>query len=174
MASTGGAADGATEELPLSRAAELILQECRTVLPGIQALFGFQLVAVFSQAYDEKLNHAERLLHLGAFLLVAIAVAMIMTPAAYHRQTGPRQVTSRFIEISARLLLWSMFPLALGICADFYLIARVILRSHWSAVLAAGLLGVFIFFWWLLPRSPTLQALIAKPSRDSRKTKSPE
>ena len=33
-----------------------LLEECRMVLPGIQALFGFQLVAVFNQAFWEKLS----------------------------------------------------------------------------------------------------------------------
>ena len=33
-----------------------LLEECRMVLPGIQALFGFQLIAVFNAAFWEKLH----------------------------------------------------------------------------------------------------------------------
>lgn len=40
--------DSGQEELPLSQAAQHLLEECRMVLPGIQALFGFQLIAVFN------------------------------------------------------------------------------------------------------------------------------
>jgi hypothetical protein len=43
-----------SEELPLSKAAEYVLDECRMVLPGIQALFGFQLIAVFSPGFREE------------------------------------------------------------------------------------------------------------------------
>jgi hypothetical protein len=32
------------ERLPLSQATQLLLEECRMVLPGIQGLFGFQLM----------------------------------------------------------------------------------------------------------------------------------
>jgi Family of unknown function (DUF6328) len=145
------------EELSLSKAEQYLLEECRMVLPGIQALFGFQLVVVFSQGFSDKLNDTERLLHLIAIALVALAVAIIMTPAALHRRTGSRLVTSRLIEVSARLLLWSMLPLAVGISLEFYLIARVIVGSRWVLLVALALFGVFMGLWFVLPRSRALQ-----------------
>src|SRR4051794_7658519 len=75
------------EKLPLAKAAQYLLEECRTVLPGIQALFGFQLIAVFNQGFSQKLSAGEQRLHLLAMTLVAIAIALIMSPAAHHRQT---------------------------------------------------------------------------------------
>jgi len=41
------------EKLPLSQAVSHLLEECRMVLPGLQALFGFQLVAVFNTAFGD-------------------------------------------------------------------------------------------------------------------------
>ncbi len=73
-------------EESLEQEATIILEESRMVLPGIQALFGFQLIAVFNQGFAEKLAPAEQIVHLLAFALVAIATALIITPAAYHRQ----------------------------------------------------------------------------------------
>jgi hypothetical protein len=150
------------EELSLSKAAEYLLEECRMVLPGIQALFGFQLIAVFNQRFGEKLSPFEQTLHLAAIALVAIAVALVMAPAAYHRQSGARMLTEHFLDISTRLLLWSMPPLALGICIDFYLIARIILGTSAVAFPAALLLAIFIFFWFALPRNEALKRLISK------------
>jgi hypothetical protein len=132
------------EELPLSRAAEYLLEECRMVLPGIQAIFGFQLIAVFNSTFGEKLSIGEQRLHLMAIALSVVAIAIIMTPAALHRQTGPRKVSATFIRVSSRLLLWSMLPLALSICADAYLIARIILGGMAGALVAAGLLGILV------------------------------
>ncbi len=131
------------------------------VLPGIQALFGFQLIAVFNSAFDEKLSGAERCLHFGAIALTAVAIALIMTPAAYHRQTGPENVTETFVRISTRLMLWSMLPLAVSICVDFYLIGRVILESHLAALIAAGLAALFAMLWIVLPRARALQRLVS-------------
>jgi Family of unknown function (DUF6328) len=149
-----------TEELPLSKAAEFLLEECRMVLPGIQALFGFQLIAVFNQGFGEKLSSGEQMLHLTAIGLIAIAVALVMAPAAYHRQAGARVVTEHFVQISTRLLLWSMLPLALGICIDFYLIARIIVGTSAVAFLAAVLLGIFVLIWFALPRVEGLKRLV--------------
>lgn len=148
------AKDGPAPErqtLELFQAAELLLEEARMVLPGMQGLFGFQMIAVFSDGFHQRLQDYEQTLHLFAVVLVAIAIALIMTPAATHRRLNPNVVTQGFIELSTRLLLWSMLPLALGLCLDFYLVARVITGRYESAWLAGALLGVFAGLWWVLP-----------------------
>src|SRR5258705_8073226 len=58
------------EELPLSVAAQYLLEECRMVLPGIQALFGFQLIVVFNPGFSQKLSAGEQRLHLLAIILL--------------------------------------------------------------------------------------------------------
>jgi uncharacterized protein DUF6328 len=152
---TGSQAEPSPErqELSLNDSATHVLEECRTVVPGMQALFGFQLISVFSAAFTEQLSSAERMLHLAAIVLLTIAIVLVMAPAALHRQTEPEAVSRRFITLSSRLLMASMAPLALGICLDVYVVARVIAGSRGVArIVAASLLGVFIAFWWLLPR----------------------
>jgi hypothetical protein len=123
-------------------------------------LFGFQLIAVFSPGFETRLGHREQVAHLGAIGLVAIAVAMIMTPAALHRQAGGREVTAAFIRISTRLLVWSMFPLAISICVEFYLVGGAILSRPIVGLLAGALLSVFTLLWLVLPRAAVLQRLI--------------
>jgi hypothetical protein len=149
------------KEVPLDKAAEYLLEECRMVLPGIQALFGFQLIAVFNQGFDEKLGPLQQRLHLAAIGLVAAAVALVMTPAAYHRQIGVREVSESFVRVSTRLLLISMIPLALGACIDFYLIAGVILNGWAAGFLAAILFSIYFILWIILPRSEPLKRILA-------------
>jgi hypothetical protein len=142
------------QELSLNDAATHVLEECRTVVPGMQALFGFQLIAVFSATFEAQLSLAERVLHLVAIMLVTIAIVLVMAPAALHRQTDPSAVSQRFITISSRLLMASMAPLAGGICLDVYLIARIIAGSRGIAALVAlFLLAMFLGFWVVLPRA---------------------
>jgi hypothetical protein len=63
-------------------------------------------------------------------------------------------VSDRLIRLSSRFLLWGMFPLAIGISLDFYLIARLILQQTLlSAALASLLLSAFLLLWLVLPRS---------------------
>jgi uncharacterized membrane protein len=149
------------EMLPLSEAVTHLLEECRMVLPGIQALFGFQLIAVFNSTFRERLSSTEQFFHLAAIGLVATAVAMVMAPAALHRQTSPQAATQDFITIATRLLLMSMFPLMLAISLDFYLIARLILNNTLtSLLLSTALLILFITLWFLLPRLRFLQTIV--------------
>ena len=122
------------------------------VLPGIQALFGFQFVAVFNASFGEKLTPGEQRLHLAALLCVAIAAALVLAPAALHRQTQPRSVSDRFLDISSRLLKWSMAPLALGTAADVYIVARLIMHSvGWALASALLALATFALLWVYLP-----------------------
>jgi len=141
-----------TEDLTLATAVSHLLEECRMILPGLQALLGFQLIAVFSATFGQ-LSPTEQRIHLVALALLAIAGALVMTPAAYHRQTRPRQVSQHFLLLSGRLLLAALVPLMFGIALDFYLIARIILgQVLLSAALAGGLVVVVGGLWFVFPQ----------------------
>lgn len=151
------------KEESTSEAITHLLEECRMVLPGIQALFGFQLMVVFNSGFREHLTSSEQRLHLFAMILVALAVALVMTPAAYHRQTRHDPKPEQFISLSSRLLLWSMFPLMAAIGLEMYLIARLILDSVvFSLCIGIALLLVFVLFWVLLPHSKRLPQVLAR------------
>jgi hypothetical protein len=151
MASAARPKPGSEEELPLSKAAEQLLEECRMVLPGIQALFGFQLIAVFNQGFSTKLTEGMQRLHLAAIVLTCIAIALIMSPAAYQRQTSPKAVSEDFIRLSSRLLVASMFPLAASISVEVFLVGSIVLHSAWAVVIAVAALFLFLGFWFVLP-----------------------
>jgi hypothetical protein len=151
------------EKIPLSEAVTHLLEECRTVLPGIQALFGFQLIVVFNPAFQEKLSLTERGLHLTAIVLIIIAIGMVMAPAAYHRQKDPQSVGEDFIFIATRLLLYSMFPLMMALGLEFFLISRVITNNLTLSILLTVLLVMlFSTLWFVLPRNRKLQKFLAR------------
>ena len=144
---------GGSEPEDLKDQAVQVLDEARMVLPGIQALFGFQLIAIFSERFETLLTALERQMHLGAIMLVAVAIALVMTPAAYHRQKVGRRITPQFITLSSRLIAAAMIPLMLALVLDVYLVGRVVLGSEaLSGVLGAALLILFITLLFILPR----------------------
>src|SRR5438045_5025013 len=110
--------------------------------------------------YDQKPPNHEHPLAPPANALVAIDYAIIITPAVYPRQTSPSEVTHDFIELSTRLLLWSMFPLAVGISLDLYLIGRIIIGSIGGAWLCAGVLAIYATLWLLVPRIGLIRRLL--------------
>jgi len=129
------------------------LDEARMVMPGVQALFGFQLIAVFSDGFEHRLSEGEQSLHLAAIVLVTVAIALVMTPAAYHRQVEPRRATVSFLVLASRFVSAAMLPLAAGLAIDVHLIARVI--TGMPALAAAIGVVVFLLFvalWFAFPQ----------------------
>jgi len=123
------------------------------VLPGIQALFGFQLIAAFNTRFHD-LAVVDRVIHLSALVLVGLAVALIMTPAAYHRICEPRRTSMFFVQLGSVLVAAAMVPLLLGISLDVYVVTRMALPEEdpWLGVtlgLAAFL--VFVALWIAFP-----------------------
>jgi len=128
-----------------------VIEEARMVLPGIQAVFGFQLIAVFNNGFH-GLMPSEQFMHLIALILTMIAIALIMTPASYHRIAEKGTVSRRFVEIASRLLALAMLPLMLGMTIDLFLVARLVLNNVTLSVgIAAVLLFVFFGLWYVFP-----------------------
>jgi hypothetical protein len=145
-------ADG-DENQSLDSAMQQTLDEARMVLPGIQALFGFQLIAVFNDGFERHLSEAEQTEHLAAVLLVTIAIALVMTPAAYHRRVEPRRVTPAFLALASWFISAALLPLAAGLALDVHLVARVITGSPLVAgVVGVAVLATLIGLWFVYPR----------------------
>ena len=77
-----------------------IIEEARVVLPGIQALFGFQMIAVFNERFDAMADYAKACHALG-LVMVIVSIAMVMTPAVYYR-TCHGHATASMVRLSAR------------------------------------------------------------------------
>jgi Family of unknown function (DUF6328) len=126
--------------------------EARMVLPGVQAILGFQLVAVFNQRFYDLTDRLQ-FLHLVAFLFLAVAMGLIMAPAAYHRQAERGWITRRFVNFASLLLTLSLVPLTVGIVIDAYLLAWLIIGVEMpSLCIAAGLLTFLVVLWFVVPQ----------------------
>lgn len=141
------------EELSLKDQLKHALEEARIVVPGIQALFGFQLIAVFNNRFEKDLTPPEQYLHLGATALTALAIALALAPASLHRQTEPTQVSRKLVDCSTAFLTASFVPLTLGLTMDFYILSRLILHEEKIALyLALSLLAIFVLCWFVYPQ----------------------
>jgi Family of unknown function (DUF6328) len=141
-----------TQEEDIEDQTTHVLEEARMVLPGLQALFGFQLIAVFNNRFSQ-LPASDQLTHLVSLILVVAAIAIIMTPAAYHRQAEPHRVSRQFIKLASRLMTLAMVPLMLGLCLDLYVVANAVLANGAaSAALAAMFLALFLTLWFVFPQ----------------------
>jgi hypothetical protein len=133
--------------------AQEVIEEARMVLPGIQALFGFQLIAVFNERFH-SLPSFEQYLHYAALVLVGVAIAVIMTPAAYHRMVEQTTVSEFFIKLASWLIAVAMVPLMTAIAFESYVVGVVLFgRGLVSVGSSALLFCVFAGLWFALPRA---------------------
>ena len=137
-----------SETAPLHSRIEQMLTEARVILPGAQALFGFQLAIVLTEAF-EKLLPVPRLLHGVALLCVALSVAMLITPAAIHRIVWAGEDSESFLRIGGRITIAALVPLAVGMAADCYVVlSRMFGGSGIAASIAAALVLLSLLSLW--------------------------
>lgn len=113
-----------------------MLTEARVVLPGVQALLGFQLATMFMEAFD-KLPESSKYIHLTSLSLIALTIVLLITPAAYHRIVEEGEETNHFHRFGSRMLLVSMVPLALAISGDLFVVVRRVTGDDSLAVILA-------------------------------------
>ena len=136
----------------LEQEATHVTDEARMILPGVQAIMGFQLIAVFNQRFD-SLGRFEQDLHLAAFFLVTLAMGLIMAPAAYHRQIERGSVTRRFVDLASALLTLSLLPLLVGVACDAFILLRLVGGTATNDLCGAGgVVAVLGGLWFVLPR----------------------
>ena len=127
---------------------EQMLTEARVIIPGAQALLGFQLVAVLTRTFNE-LPAAFKYVHCVALSAVAISVLFLMTPAALHRIGYQGEDDPTFFSIGSWFVVAGSVPLAVGIAADVSVVFyRAIGDTH--VAIAAGVVAlVLLLALWL-------------------------
>jgi hypothetical protein len=128
-----------------------VLTECRVVLPGSQALLGFQFIVILTEGFD-KLPASSKYVHLACLGLNALVIVLLMTPAAYHRIVERGEETAHFHRFASKLLVASLVPLALGLAGDVYVVVQKVTDSQLVSVVAGlVILAVFWELWFGLP-----------------------
>ena len=112
----------------LEEEARHVLEECWIVVPGVQALIGFQMVAVFNEGFTDKPSEFDQAIHLLALVFVLFAMVLLMTPPTYHRRAEPgrrclrcRTHLSRSASLLVRVSALYLLPL-LGLLVIFALV----------------------------------------------------
>jgi hypothetical protein len=127
------------EETPLVVKIDQMLTEARVVLPGAQALLGFQLTVTLTHAF-EQLPMSARLVHVVALSCVAVATILLMTPAALHRISFGGEESPMFFRLGSAFVIAAPVPLALGIVGDLYVAVSKAAESPILALIAAGVM----------------------------------
>lgn len=139
----------ATEENSLKDQMRNVQEEARMILPGVQALFGFQTIAVFNQRFGDMAPLA-RDCHLAALMLVVLAIGLVMAPAAWHRLASPERVTRELVRLSSRLICAALWPLSLAIAMDVGVVVQLATGVPAASFGGAVLTLLFLALLWFV------------------------
>ena len=140
-----------SEQPELNEEIRHVLTEIRMVLPGAQALLGFQLITFVLSDFD-KLAYSLKVIHSLSLIMMCLSVIGLMTPAAYHRIVERGENTEHFHRFAGAMLLAALVPLALGICGDFYVVMSKVSKSELLPIMLKILLLIFFGgLWFGLP-----------------------
>jgi Family of unknown function (DUF6328) len=128
---------------------EQMLTEARVIIPGGQALLGFQLITTLTKAFNE-LPDLFKYIHCAALCAVALAVILLMTPAALHRLGFQGEDDPEFFNIGSRLVIAASIPLAIGISADVAVVFFKTTENTITALSAGAIALVALLAFWLV------------------------
>ena len=128
-----------------------LIEEARVILPGVQALFGFQTIVVFNDHFADLAVFAKNC-HLLGLAMVIITVAMVMTPAVYYRACGGC-ATLPMTRLSSMMIRGALAPLACGLALDMFTVIYAASERIGLSVGAGSATFVLLAgLWFVLPR----------------------
>jgi uncharacterized protein DUF6328 len=148
-----------TVRTPLDVQVDQLLTEARLIIPGAQALFGFQFAVTLMRAFAE-LPDAVKMLHVAALCCIGLAVILLMAPASIHRIAFGGENNPAFVRIASFFIVAAPLPLAFGIALDTFVAAGRALESDRAASLLSLAAAVVLLGTWYI--YPLAQRLLKK------------
>lgn len=127
-----------------------ILQELRVILPGVQVLFAFLLVVVFSERFSE-VTPLQRDVYFAALVFTALAAACLIAPTPQHRILWRQGLRSERVKIANALVVIGTVCLAAGMGGAIFMITDILYSTVWAVGVSVAVVAVFGGLWFLLP-----------------------
>jgi len=134
-----------------------ILNEIRVALPGVQMLFGFQLMVPFTTRFAD-LSAAQRGVFYAGLVSTFLASMLLIAPSVYHRLHWRREIAdkermlrefTRFAVAASAFLAVAMTSV-LGLITDFLFHDTM---ATWAVTASAGAATAGVWFWLPMSRS---------------------
>ncbi len=147
----GSEAPVESSNIPLHKKIDQMLTEARVILPGVQAMLGFQFVVMLTKSFGE-LPPAARLVHLVALMNIALTIILLIAPAAIHRITFDGNDDRRLHSAGSALMTAALLPLACGISCDLWVaLTKLFGEGRTALVGALAAFALLVSLWYLLP-----------------------
>ena len=112
-----------------------LLQELRVAGLGVQVLFGFLLSLPFTMRF-KQLDGLERGLYRVSLMSAALAVALLVSPVAYHRWVFRRHEKGRLLRYANTQAIVGLGMVALAVCVAVWMVLLFV-GLNWPTALLA-------------------------------------
>lgn len=131
-----------------------LLEGLRTTLPGAETLVGFLLIIPLQGAFQE-FDTLERGTYYTAFFASALAVVLLIAPAAHQRIRAPISGVSRRSARHLRITVWltiaGTLSMAAALTAAVFLVSRIVFSSTVAGVASAFVVAITAWAWFYVP-----------------------
>ncbi|HWB51120.1 MAG TPA: DUF6328 family protein [Stellaceae bacterium] len=141
---------GRRQKTPIHTKIEQSLTEARVIIPGAQALLGFQLSIILTHPFAE-LPAIAQAVHAACLGLIALSVILLMAPAAYHRIVYEGEDCPEMYRIASTLITLATVPLALGLAGDVYVVVAKIAGAGVGIAAGLGTVMLLLGLWYAYP-----------------------
>lgn len=160
MSRSPGVESGQKSEKELDQEYSELLSELRVILPGVQLLAGFLLIAPFS--FDFRAAPAsERFVYFVAFVAAFAASALTIAPSSQHRIRWREGDKEALLQTANQLTIAGSVALAVSMAASVFLVGQIVYGNVVAAAVMACLVVAMAWWWFLQP--------IVRRSRDNRR-----
>jgi uncharacterized membrane protein len=126
-----------------------LLEEYRTILPGVQVLLAFLLTVPFSQRF-EQLDDLGRDLFMLAIVTTAVAMLLFLTPTAFHR-LAPQAGREERLRIAIRTAVPGMLAVAVSVVTAVFVVTRFVYDDDIAALVAGMIAALAVALWLVVP-----------------------
>lgn len=133
----------------LRRRYDMLLQELRVALPGVQILLAFLLTTPFSQRFAE-LDVWGRRAYAVALCTAMLSVISLLAPTILHR-LGDRRARAARLLWGTRLIVVGLALLAVALMASMWGIARFVFATGTVWWLVTPVVVALVTLWLILP-----------------------
>ena len=133
-----------------------LLEELRTVIPGVQVLFAFLLIVPFSQQFG-RVNDTQKYAYLVALIAIAVGAALLIAPTPYHRIRFRDRDKEAMLRTANRLAIAGTACLATGMAAALFCVTDYLFKAPLPVIVSALYAVTAGWFWYGLPLRRELQ-----------------
>ncbi|MDG5813952.1 DUF6328 family protein [Chitinispirillales bacterium ANBcel5] len=125
-----------------------LLEELRTIIPGVQVLLAFLLTVPFAARFH-LIDLLGKVVFTVSLMAIAASTILFLAPAAYHRLAGRHDRTGR-LRYGILTTLYGLSFLALSTCCALFVVIRFLFNSTAVGIVFSGTGAILVFLLWYL------------------------